>query len=744
MVTTTYNLLGPEQNDQATCDHWLETVAHHYGAQDHGCLVTASQLLLECRHGQLLETGESITRHRLSTADILFSLRMDCETLCAALLNGCLALQGMERLRNLFGDGMARMVNDLERIGQLTNIERIIASKDQQEHEENLRRLLLGIAEDVRVVLIVLAERLHLMRVAKHLTRLRQISLAQDTQRVYAPLANRLGIWQIKWELEDLTLRYLEPDEYKRLARLLSEKRTERQAYIGRVISLLQDEFNRAGLKATINGRPKHLYSIWRKMQRKRIDIEQIFDLRALRVMVDDIPACYAALGIVHGLWKHIPKEFDDYIATPKGNMYQSLHTAVIGPEDKPLEVQIRTYTMHQHAEFGVAAHWAYKESKNHDAEFQRRVVWMRHWLELKNEGDQTDDFVERFKAEFEPVHVYVLTPQAKVIELPKGATPLDFAYAIHSEIGHRCRGARVDDRIVPLTYQLSSGEMVEILTQKNAMPSRDWLSPQQGYMVTSRARNRVRQWFKAKDYDRHVLEGRSLVDKELARHNLEGKLPLEKLAVRYHVQRGDDVLAAVGRGDINVTQIIHYLKTLQQPQAEPSPEQTLARIIKPSEANPTGVHDVVVEGVADLMTSMASCCKPVPYDKIIGFITRGRGITIHRRNCKNIVHLPETDRERLIDVHWSTQPCDLNYPVDVSVIAADRRGLLRDISALFSDADINVVAVTTHTDPSNDIATLRFTAHVSHLDQLEQVLTKLRQLPDILDVKRCQDQAVT
>jgi GTP pyrophosphokinase len=454
---------------------------------------------------------------------------------------------------------------------------------------------------------------------------------------------------------------------------------------------------------------------------------------------VHDIPTCYMALGIVHGLWRHIPREFDDYIATPKGNMYQSLHTAVIGPEDKPLEVQIRTYDMHQHAEFGVAAHWAYKEAKGHDPEFQRRVVWMRNWLELKNEGDQAGDFVERFKAEFEPVHVYVLTPQAKVVELPRGATPLDFAYAIHSEIGNHCRGARVDGRIVPLNHQLESGETVEILTQKNARPSRDWLSPHHGYMVTSRARNRVRQWFKLQDYDRYLAEGRALLDKELARLGIDAKPQLDKLAPRYNLHKGEDLLAAIGRGDVGVG---HLARQIGEPRLERPETDEQAPEPKPPTRPPAtpargGGSDVVVEGVDDLMTQMASCCRPVPYDKLIGFITRGRGVVVHRRNCRNIIKLPDEEHERLIDVSWAEQPPEAGYAVDIEVIAADRKGLLRDISSVLADEDANVLGTNTQSDPTSDVATMRFTIEVGNAEQLEKLVGKLRQLPDVLQVRR-------
>ncbi len=741
MVKSTCTLPASEPDDLAASRHWLAALASHYPADDCVRIGEAAELMIACRGGHLLETGETESRHRLSTADILFGLRMDAQTLCAALLNGCLSRAGVSatQLANRFGNELASMVTDLGRIGQLTNVDRVIAEKDQHEHEENLRRLLLGIAEDVRVVLVVLAERVHLMRMAKGLDQTRQQELALDTRRVYAPLANRLGVWQVKWELEDLALRYLQPDDYKRIAKLLRERREERQNYIQRIIDTLRAECARAGIEADISGRPKHIYSIWRKMQRKGVDIDEIFDLRAVRIMVRDIPTCYMALGIVHGLWRHIPREFDDYIATPKGNMYQSLHTAVIGPEDKPLEVQIRTFEMHRHAELGVAAHWAYKEAKGHDPEFQRRVVWMRNWLELKNEGEQAGDFVERFKAEFEPVHVYVLTPQAKVIELPRGATPLDFAYAIHSEIGNRCRGARVDGRIVPLNHQLESGETVEILTQKNARPSRDWLSPHHGYMVTARARNRVRQWFKLQDYDRYLADGRGLLDKELARLGIDAKPQLDKLASRYNLTKGDDLLAAVGRGDVAVG---HLARLIGEPRPERSETADELPDPRPPSRTPTrrargGQSDVVVEGVEDLMTQMASCCRPVPYDKLIGFITRGRGVVVHRRNCRNIINLSDEEHERLIDVSWAEQPPESGYAVDIVVIAADRKGLLRDISSVLADEDANVLGTNTQSDPTSDVATMDFTVEVANADQLGKLVNKLRQLPDVLQVRR-------
>ena len=747
MVTPVYNLPEDPADDAAAIEHWLAALPEQYVAGDRARLREACALLLGCRGRQTLETGETQVRYRLATADILAGMRQDADTLIAALLNGCLEAGDMteEGLSQRFGPGIGRMVGDLRRIGQLANVEAVIAAKEQDRHEENLRRLLLGIAEDVRVVLVVLAERLHLMRSIKELDEARRRKLATDTRRVHAPLANRLGVWQVKWELEDLALRYLEPEAYRRIAQLLGDKRVEREAYIAHVIALLKSKFAEAGVRADITGRPKHIHSIWRKMQRKGVDMEQIFDLRAVRILVDSIADCYAALGLVHGLWRHIPKEFDDYIATPKGNMYQSLHTAVVGPGDKSLEVQIRTWDMHRHAELGVAAHWAYKESKGADAAFQNRLVWMRQWMELLNEGEDDGDFLERFKSEFEPAHVYVLTPQSKVIDLPRGATPLDFAYAIHSEIGNRCRGAKVDGRIVPLNQTLRSGQTVEIITQKNATPSRDWLSIHQGYLKTARARNRVRLWFKQQDYDRYVTEGRALLEKELARLGVEARLQLDPIAHKCNFHKGDDLLAAIGRGDVPAGQVARQLGDLAGPaekdRVELEPEDLVTqrrdRRRKVPHRPGRGRQEVVAEGIDDLMTHMGHCCKPVPGDAIVGYITRGRGLTIHRRDCDNLRQLIAAEPARLMEVAWAEASPEAAYPVDLIIVAADRKGLLRDISAVFSEADLTLLGVNSSTDRTSDRATMRFTAEVRDMDQLETLQSRLRQIPDVIAVKR-------
>jgi GTP pyrophosphokinase len=736
MVSVTTHLPDGASDAPAAIGVWLAGVAPHYSAQENRLLATACALAETALPQRELETGETQLRHNLATADILAQLRMDAETLQAALLQGVLTggVLNATGLEQQLGRPVAQMVVNMARLTELGELPLTVPAKDSHAHAESLRRLLLGIAEDVRAMLVVLAGRLHLLRASKSLGADIRRRLALETRELYAPLANRLGIWQIKWELEDMSLRFLEPEEYKRIAGLLDGRRADREGYIAQVIGTLKARFAEVGLAAQVTGRPKHIYSIWRKMQRKGVDFEQIFDVRAVRVLVDTVADCYAALGIVHGLWRHIPGEFDDYIATPKANMYQSIHTAVVGPEDKPLEIQIRTQEMHQHAELGVAAHWRYKESTGHDAALERRILWMRHWLELKDEGGEPEELVAQFKAENEPAQIYVLTPQNRVVELPKGSTPLDFAYAIHSEIGHKCRGARVGGRLVPLNQPLESGQTVEILTAKNASPSRDWLSPHLGYLHTARARNRVRQWLKQQAFDQHLASGRTLLDRELGRLGVNERPDLDRLAPRLNFKRAEDVLAAIGRGDLSPIQVVGQseLRPARPPEPEPS---------SPGRPTPrhrsTGRSEVIVEGVDDLMTHMAGCCKPVPYDSLVGFITLGRGVTVHRSSCLNIVRLPAAERERLVQVRWSDQPSGHTYPVDILVTAADRKGLLRDVSSVISSEDVDVIGVNTHSDRSTDTATMRFTVEISDIRQLSCVLSRVAQIPEVIDVRR-------
>ena len=599
--------------------------------------------------------------------------------------------------------------------------------QSDERQAENLRRMLLGIADDVRVVMLVLARRLQLMRVLKHLDAAEQRRIAAITLRIHAPLANRLGIWQLKWELEDLSLRFLHPEDYRRIARALEEKRTEREAFIHSVIERLQARCREHGIDAAITGRPKHIYSIWRKMQRKRVDFDQIFDVRAVRVLVDSIPQCYEVLGMVHGIWRPVPGEFDDYIAHPKPNGYRSLHTAVIGEDGRPLEVQIRTREMHEHAERGVAAHWRYKEGGQGDDELERRIQWMRAWLEQPDGTPLPEE-----EAEYQARRIYVLTPQGQVVELPRGATAVDFAYAIHSSVGHRCRGARADGKMIPLTQPLESGQTVEILTAKEEGPSLDWLHPGAGYVVTARARNRIRAWFKKQDRERHIQLGRTTLEREVRRLGVP-KPDLEAQLERYRLKTVDDLLAAIGRGEISAAQVA---ATGQAP--APAPEETLIeRLDQPAPAKRSGQGRIQVVGVEGLMTHMARCCKPVPWDEIIGYITRGRGVTIHRRDCPVVQRLAREQAERLIPVSWSEEQPPGAFLVDIQIHAGDRKGLLRDITSVFSNEEVNVLGVKTQSNRRDETADMRFTAEVHDMDQLARLLHKLAQVPDVVEVRR-------
>ncbi|MCG7897665.1 MAG: bifunctional (p)ppGpp synthetase/guanosine-3',5'-bis(diphosphate) 3'-pyrophosphohydrolase [Candidatus Thiodiazotropha weberae] len=731
MVTTNSSLPEGESIDNPAIDRWLEMLPDEFDADDRDYFRGAAEIALQVQ-SNLQAVGERQLRHSLSVAEILAQLHMDRETVAAAMLLGVLndPQLSLEKLERKVGISTAKMVDDLGRIGALTDSSREITKEEEQQHAENLRRLLLGIAEDVRVILVVVAEQLQLMRTARNLAPEQRRRVAKETQDIYAPLANRLGIWQVKWELEDLALRFLHPDDYKRIASQLDGRRSDREQFIKEVMELLKEKFLAAGVHAEISGRPKHIFSIWKKMQRKAVDIEQIFDLRAVRVLVDDIAQCYAALGVVHGLWKHIPGEFDDYIATPKANLYRSIHTAVIGPEEKTLEVQIRTRDMHHHAELGVAAHWRYKEDAKQDKDFERRIVWMRQWLEKKDFGEQTDGLQDAFDQEMEATRIYVLTPMGKVVELPKNSTPLDFAYAIHTDIGHTCRGARVDGHIVQLNRALRSGETVEVLTAKNGTPSRDWINPHLGYLHSSKARNRVKQWFKQLDYEHHVELGRSALEREMTRLSISEKPDLEKVAAKYNLQHGEDVYAAIGRGDLSPIQVAGF-----GGREKPAPR---SRAI-PDSSKSSGVAkgEVVVAGVDDLMTTIARCCKPVPYDAIIGYVTRGRGVTVHRRDCPNVRAMPEDEQDRLVAVHWSDEQQETQYAVDFMVTASDRKGLLRDISAVLTNENIDVIGVNTNSDRKTDTATMRFTIEVKDMNQLSRVLSKIEQLQDINLVKR-------
>lgn len=726
MVSTVSRLPSAGVVDPATTNAWLDALAEQRSGADIEPLRQAVALLQQGASGEPID-GPRLLSH-LQVVEILDQLNLDVDMLITGLLCGP-ASEGViddEQVERRFGAGVAHMVRDVNRLQVLSTAS---GNAADNRGEENLRRLLLGMADDVRAILVMLACRLQVMRDLKHEPEHQQRRIAAQTQRLHAPLANRLGVWQLKWELEDLALRYLEPEAYRQIAHQLADKRQERETFIHHVTTRLQQELVKLSIRPDISGRPKHIYSIWKKMQRKKVGLEQIFDVRAVRVLVDTIPECYEVLGVVHGLWRPISGEFDDYIARPKANGYSSLHTAVIGDDGRSLEVQVRTREMHDHAERGVAAHWRYKEDSGQDAELERRIEWMRQWLEQQ----ASDEASQEPAPEFEARNIYVLTPQGKVVELPAGSTAVDFAYAIHTSIGHRCRGAKVDGRIIPLTQPLASGQTVEVLTVKEGGPSRDWLNPHAGYLATARARNRVRQWFKQQDHDQHVQIGRSSLDRELSHLNL-ARPDLDKLAPRFNYSQGEELLAAIGRGDLSPLQVAN-----SQVAAEPEDADAAitARAHKKAAQVRTGGGNVVVAGVGDLMTHMAKCCKPVPYDEVVGYITRGRGITVHRRDCQVVQKMDAENRERLIDVVWADQPEDAAFLVDIQVYAVDRKGLLKDISSTFSNANVDVLGVQTQSDRREERASMRFTVEIRDMDTLSQVLGRLAQLPDVIEVRR-------
>ena len=597
---------------------------------------------------------------------------------------------------------------------------------EHQQGSEGLRRLLLAIIRDLRVVFVLLSRQLARMRRADALPAAEARALARLTADIHAPLANRLGIWQLKWELEDLTFRQLHPRTYKQVARLLDERRTDRERFIAECIDKLRASLAVAGIRADLAGRPKHIYSIWRKMQRKQLEFDELFDIRAVRVMVDSVSDCYAALGVVHGLWPHLPREFDDYIARPKENGYRSLHTAVIGPRGRTLEVQIRTREMHRTCELGVAAHWRYKEGGSGDAAFEERIAWMRRLLESR--GDDDGDLLSDFQTELIEDRVYLLTPRGDVLDLPRGATVLDFAYRIHTEVGHRCRGAKVNGRIVPLTFQPRSGDRVEVITGKVSEPSRDWLSPHHGYLHSNRSREKVRNWFRRLQRESNLHVGRQMLERELKRLALD-KVDLDALPARLGLKTSNELLEALALGEVTSGQLA---RAAQAP--EPAPESAPSGTL-PSRP-PDRPEALRIEGVGNLLTTLARCCQPVPGDPVRGFITRGRGVSVHRSDCAGLARLAKRDPDRIIDVEWG-KAGSRSYQVDIGVTGYDRKHLHKDIVATISSAATPIVASSSQVDPRRGQLDMRFTLRVHDFGQLSDLMSRLSALPNVIDVKR-------
>jgi GTP pyrophosphokinase len=683
--------------------------------------------------GQTLSTGEPVWPHALGLAASLAAIGVDPAAQAAGVLFAVpKLLAGPERdpelLKAEFGEEIAGLAAGVERLYKL----RVLTRASAGEQNEILRKMVLGMVEDIRVVLIRLASRTQTLRwFAKNPSEERK-AYARESLDIYSPLANRLGVWQLKWELEDLSFRYLEPELYKKIAQMLDQKRVERERYISSAIGLLGSELKKIGLDAEVTGRPKHIYSIWNKMRLKQLDFSDVHDVRALRVIVPAAADCYSVLGVVHDLWEPIPKEFDDYISRPKGNNYQSLHTAVIGPGGRTLEVQIRTEEMHRQAEFGVAAHWRYKEAKKAskaEGAFDNKIAWLRELLAWRDEIADGGWAEKTRKASLDDT-IYVITPQGKVLDLPAGATPVDFAYTLHTDLGHRCRGARVDGQLVKLDHPLRSGQRVEIVSAKSGGPSRDWLNPALGFLKSHRARGKVRQWFNAHQLAETVAQGRAKVEKEQRR---EGAMQanLEQLAQKLGFAKHDELFAAVARDEVNLWQMKAALRELVGSVALPSREIQPAKARK---SKPQAESGLLIVGMDRLMTQLAKCCKPVPPDPVRGFVTRGKGVSVHREDCAALKRLAERSPERLIDAQWGSKS-DGAYPVDILVTASDRQGLLRDIGEALARERINVTAV--RTQSRSDLAHMRFSFEVADVAHLRRAFAAVKQVSGVIRVGR-------
>ena len=677
---------------------------------------------------------ESAARHGLDTAVILAELGLDADTLAAGLLLPAAQDDALtpDAIAAELSSTVSALVSGAKRMGSLGDYRHGAQEGTGVDATqiERARNLLLALAEDARALLIRLAERLALMRRLHTCGPEQRENVAGECLEVYAPLAGRLGIRHLKSELEDLAFRELDAHTYISIARRLDERRADRERYVAKVTRELAEALRTQGIRAEVSGRPKHIYSIWRKMKAKGASFEEVFDLRAFRVLVRDVAACYTALGVVHSRWRHIPREFDDYIATPKPNRYQSLHTAVIGPEGKILEVQIRTREMHQHAEYGVAAHWRYKEGasgRGRDAD--ARIEWLKQVLEEPESAAGGADFLDQFRSELFSYRVYAMTPRGKILDLPAGATALDFAYQIHTDVGHRCRGAKINGKMAPLTRALESGDRVEILTARNGSPSRDWLNQHLGYLKTSRARAKVRQWFRHQDHDRNLSAGQEIVNRELRRLGIAA-LDREVLLERFKYPRFEDLLAAIGGGDVTSGQLV---TALQHQVPRPAKTAPAPSTLLPARSRRGG--NVRISGVGDLLTNLAQCCKPIPPEPIAGFITRGRGVSIHRKDCTNLLRLAGAEMDRIIDVEWEESSV-ATYPVELYIDARDRKGLLRDITALVANDKINVDLLHSRTEPERSVV-IEMRVDVVDVAQLNRLIDRIGRVPNVREVRR-------
>ncbi|MFQ5942383.1 MAG: RelA/SpoT family protein [Anaerolineales bacterium] len=708
----------------------LEALPERSSPTDEEQIRRAYEVAQKAHKGQKRASGEPYINHCLSVATIMAELGAPTPTIVAALLHDTVEDTDLtlEEIKDEFGAEIAQLVDGVTKLTQLPRVSRSNRGERPERRElanETLRKTFLAMGDDVRVVVIKLADRLHNMRTLSHLSDERRQRIAVETLEIFAPLASRLGIWQVKWELEDLAFRYVHPDEYKLLADQVAIRRADREEDMKAIREEVQSLLIETDIDADVMARPKHLYSIHRKMERKDVPFEEVYDVRGVRVLLESESDCYLALGVIHNRWKPVPGTFDDYIATPKDNFYQSLHTAVIFDDGRTVEVQIRTPEMEENAEFGIAAHWRYKEGRVRDDGFERRVNWLRSLMEWRQDVTDAGDFVDAMKSDVFEDRVFVFTPQGDVIDLPVDSTPIDFAYHIHTEIGHRCRGARVNGKLVSLDTNLATGDSVEILTTKRGGPSRDWLNPSLEMVKSQRARTKIRQWFRKQDREQNIAHGRQLVEREIRRLGIQ-ELDIDRLADEMKFPSGDDLLAAVGVGDINLGKIVNRAAEREESQlAIPEP------ITRPG-APKEGV-EVSVLGLTGLLTHLGRCCNPVPGDPIIGYVTRGRGATIHRQDCPNVLRI--RDKERLVSVSWG-QAKD-TYPVSVQIRAYDRDGLMRDVSTLVANEGISMSSI--HVSTVESLAIFDLVMGIEDLSQLSRVLNRLEALPNVLEARRVQ-----
>ncbi|MHB1372738.1 MAG: RelA/SpoT family protein [Thauera sp.] len=717
----------------------IDLLAAGLEAGDRKRLEEALEWIADLYEGKVLGTGEPTWTHALGAALIAASLRLDFETRLAALLFAAWEEldDPAEEIGGRFGATVAGLVRGLHKLNGLRVLTRLAATTSAPEiraQTEVLRKMLLAMVEDIRVVLVRLASRTQTLRYYTDLPGDARVDVARESLDIYAPLANRLGVWQIKWELEDLSFRFIEPDTYKRIAKMLDERRVEREQFIEDAIARLRSDLATVGVEAEITGRAKHIYSIYNKMRKKRLDFSQVFDIRALRVLVPEIKDCYTVLGIVHQMWQPIPQEFDDYITKPKGNNYQSLHTAVLAGDGRALEVQIRTFDMHKHAELGVAAHWRYKEGAKDGGDYDEKIALLRNLLSWRDEVTDSAHWMEQFKRASLDDTLYVLTPQGKVVDLPRGATPVDFAYRLHTDVGHHCRGAKVDGHLVPLNTQLESGQTVEIVTAKEGGPSRDWLDVRQGYVATSRARTKIKQHFAQLDEEELLNRGRTFVTKEMQRDG-HAQANIDGLAERMGFKSAEALYLAAGRGEVGPRAVQTALRegSAPEPAVETEPEFVVSR-----SRSGDNQDKILIVGVGKLMTSLSRCCKPAPPDAVEGFVTRGRGISIHRVDCPDFQELARKHPERVIPAEWGEKAHDSRtalYQVDITVQASDRQGLLRDISEVLSREKLNVIAVNTLTKKGT--AYMRFTMEVGGIKQVQRAITLIREVSGVIDAQR-------